>query len=289
MIKKIFRKKKKNLPSSTQGPTYSFNRFNIQYCADKKRCDGKVALVLGASSGIGKSCAISLAKNGAKVILAARREELLIEAVKEINHDTQSEVAKYVLCDVSDINQIKQAVDFTVRSFGKIDIAVNNFGVSGGQRTIDSTTEYYDNMMNINFKGVVFAMRYEIEQMLKQSNCLSSIINIGSTLSTVGMENLAVYCGSKHAIAGATKAVVLERYPNIRVNCVCPGAIRTVMFGSDRTLESEFNQINSPKGYPVGHIGEPEEVASVVTFLASDEASFVNGAIIPVDGGFISN
>lgn len=267
--------------------SYKVDRIDITYSADIKRLEGKVALVLGASSGIGKAIAINLAHNGAKVVIAARREDLLKEIADKINKNSQN-ACKYITCDVLQLEQIEKAVQFTAEKFGKLDIAVNNFGISGAQKVTDLTEEHYDGIMNTNVKGVAFAMRAQLKQMLQQKDTLSSIINIGSTLSTVGMSDIATYSASKHAVAGLTKTAALERYPNIRINCVCPGAIRTDMFGNQK-IEDEFRIINNSKGYPVGHIGEPEEVASVVSFLASNEASFIHGAIIPVDGGFLCN
>ncbi len=256
----------------------------INYVQYSKRLEGKVALVIGASSGIGKTAAIFLANHGAKVVLAARRENLLKNTVDEINAKNPG-AAKYIVCDVVDVNQIKNAVDFTVKQFGKIDVAVNNFGRSSAQDIRDLTEDNFDDLIAINTKGVAFAVKFECQIMGAQQE-LSSIINIGSSLSLVGMKGLAGYCASKHAVAGITKAAALDRVPNVRVNCLCPGSIRTEMGGftnpSDKTPVPGIE-----KEYPIGRIGEAEDVANAIVFLASDESSFINGAIIPIDGGFI--
>jgi NAD(P)-dependent dehydrogenase (short-subunit alcohol dehydrogenase family) len=245
---------------------------------------GKVALVLGASSGIGKACAIELARNGAKVVIAARRKDLLQNVCDQINQEKQG-FCKYIVCDVLDIEQIRKTVDFAVEQFGHLDIAVNNVGICRMESILNLTEANYDNTLNSNTKSIAFAMKYECHIMQKQ-NTLSSIINIGSTLSLVGMGGLVSYTASKHAIVGLTKAAVLDRVTNVRINTICPGAIRTAMSGfaddHDRTPVSGIE-----KDYPIGRIGEVEDVANAVVFLASDNSTFINGASIPVDGGFI--
>tara|TARA_Y100000389_G_scaffold115772_2_gene112936 strand:+ start:6079 stop:6951 length:873 start_codon:yes stop_codon:yes gene_type:complete len=281
-IKKSLKKKKEN-----QSNNFYINRVNITYSSDQKRPHGKVALILGASSGIGKATAISMAYNGARVVIAARREELLKEVKDEINNIAPN-ICEYVICDVLDLDQIKKTVEFTVKKFDKIDVAVNNFGVSFGCNITEITEEKYNNVLDINTKAVLFALKHQIQQMLLQKNTFCSIINIGSTLSLTGFTNASLYSASKHAIVGITKSVALERNPNIRINCVCPGSVKgganSSMGPNNISAAGEFNLIN--QRYPVGHIGKPEEVDSVVSFIASDEASYVNGAIIPVDGGF---
>lgn len=283
-IRNIFSKKRK------AESKFNVNRVNITYSVDKKRLQGKVALILGASSGIGKATAINLAHNGARVIIAARREELLQEVKAEINN-IYPDVCDYIVCDVAQLNQIEDAVDFSIKKFGKIDVAVNNVGISYGCDIVDITEEKYNQIMNINTKATLFSMQYQVRAMLKQKDVLCSIVNVGSTLSTVGFKNAALYCASKHSVVAITKSAALDGHSNIRINCICPGSIKSginsSMGPSDINPKDEFNLIK--QRYPVGHLGKPEEVASVISFIASDEASFINGAVIPVDGGFTCN
>lgn len=268
---------------TTQHTAPIYQSAIINHAAHTARLEGKVALVLGATSGIGRACAIALAKNGAKVVVAARRAALLKDVVNEINAQNPN-TAAYIMCDVLKLEQIERAVAFTVKTFGKIDIGVNNFGICSNQRITQLTEEQFDRDFNTNTKGTAFAMKYECLAMQSQTSC-SSIINIGSTLSLVGMSGLASYSGSKHAIAGLTKSAVLDRVPNVRINCVCPGAIRTAMAGQDEYSRDPIDGIG--KEYPIGRIGEVEDIANAIVFFASDESTFFNGAIVVVDGGFI--
>lgn len=244
-----------------------------------KSLEGKIALVMGASSGIGKSSAIDLAKNGVKVVIAARRKKVLSEVSDEINQKYQNS-CKYIICDVSKLSQIENAVNFTIKEFGKIDILVNSFGLEEMSKDILQTTEdEFDKIVSINMKSVYFSCKSVIREMRKQNDSKCSIINISSVQGIVAGGINAIYCGSKHAVNGFTKALSkneISLNSNIRINSICPGTTKTDM-------------ITRVSGSNEGVQNYPEEVASIVSFLASEESSFINGAIITADAGLVCN
>ena len=249
---------------------------------NNKTFEGKVALVTGGTSGIGKTTAIEFARAGAKVVLTGRREKEGAEVVREIKKLGGD--GAFVRADVARDADVKAMVSFTVDKYGKLDVAVNNAGVEWKGPLDQATEAEYRRIFDINVWGVLNSMRHEIPAMLKTGG--GAIVNTSSVAGHVGLAQVSVYIASKHAVEGLTKSVALEfAKQNIRVNAVAPGVIATEMF--DRFAGDELrDQIVSI--VPVGRVGAGEEIAAAVLYLASDAAKFTTGTSLVVDGGFIA-
>lgn len=244
---------------------------------------GKVALITGGGSGIGRATALRVAHEGVKVMIAdyvPEGAERVVKAIKEAGGQ-----AAYFAADVSVGKQVEGAVAKTIETFGRIDYAFNNAGIEG---TIADTVSYpedsFDRVIAINLKAVWLCMKYELPQMLKQGG--GAIVNTASTLGLVALEGAAAYNAAKHGVVGLTKTAALEyAQKNIRVNCVCPGFIRTAMVerAIDKGSVGEEQMIAIE---PMGRIGKPEEIAEGVCWLFSDAASFVTGHSLTIDGGW---
>jgi NAD(P)-dependent dehydrogenase (short-subunit alcohol dehydrogenase family) len=249
---------------------------------NNNRFEGKVALVTGGTSGIGKTTAIEFARAGAKVVLTGRREKEGAEVVREIKKLGGD--AAFVRTDVARNVDVKAMVDFTVDKYGKLDIAFNNAGVEW-QGPLDQATEAeYRRIFDTNVWGVLNSMRHEIPVMLKNGG--GAIVNTSSVAGHVGLAQVSIYIASKHAVEGLTKSVALEfAKQNIRINAIAPGVIATEMF--DRFAgDSLRDQIVSV--VPVGRVGASEEIAAAVLYLASDASKFTTGTSLVVDGGWIA-
>lgn len=248
-----------------------------------KRLEGKVAIITGSSEGMGKATALLFAKNGAKVAITGRTEETGEEVAKEIR-DSGGE-AQYFKLDVSKEENCKNVVDEVVKKWGKLDILVNNAGVTGVDKpTHELTNEEFDFVLNIDLKGVFFMTKYAIPKM--KENKSGSIVNFSSIYGLVGSRELTAYHAAKGAVTLLTKKDAITYGPdNIRVNSVHPGTILTPLVQklADEDPEYEEKQL---KLHPLGRHGKPEEVANAVLFLASDEASFITGAQLTIDGGY---
>jgi len=249
----------------------------------EKIFENKVALVTGASFGIGKATAIAFAKRGAKVVIADWIDDG--ETLKEIT--ALGGKAVFIKCDVSKDAEVRELISQTLKTFGGIDFAVNNAGIEGQTATTHACTEEnWDKTIAINLKGVWLCMRYEIPAMLTKTK--GAIVNIASIAGLVGFPGLPAYVSSKHAIVGLTKTAALEyAKQGLRINAVCPGVIKTPMIdrttGNDKTVEKTFENME-----PIGRMGQPEEVAEAIVWLCSDASSFVTGHALAVDGGWIS-
>lgn len=244
----------------------------------------KVALVTGGTSGIGKATALAFAAAGAKVVVAGRREaegNAVVNSIKQAGG-----AAIFVKTDVAVETDVKNLIEKTVAEFGRLDIAFNNAGTEGSLSPITEATEdTFDLTFNVNVKGTLFSLKYEIAQMLKQGGA-GAIVNVSSIVGFVGVANAAIYTASKHAILGLTKSVALEvAKQNIRVNAVSPAAIETEMLdrftGGNADAKAGF-----AASHPIGRAGQPNEIANAVLWLCSDEASFVVGQSLTVDGGY---
>ncbi len=246
---------------------------------------GKVAIVTGGTSGIGRDTAILFAQSGAKVVLAGRREKEGKEVVEAILA-TGGE-ALFVKTDVAKNAEVKRLVEKTVERFGRLDVAFNNAGVEGNWIPIsEQSEEDWDYTMDINVKGVWLCLKFEIQQMQKQGTG-GAIVNMSSVAGYIGAAGAATYCASKHAVMGLTKSAALETARNgIRVNSICPGIIETPM--GDRIFGAPQVTKWALTFYPLGRFGKPMEVAEAVLFLCSDSSSFMTGQSIVLDGGFLT-
>jgi 3-oxoacyl-[acyl-carrier protein] reductase len=241
---------------------------------------GHVALVTGASQGIGRTCALRLAKDGATVAVAARNHEKLAELVREIN--SSGGKADAFALDVGDEEQIKTAIKTAIAEFGKIDILVNNAGITRDQLVMRMKRADWDAVLQTNLTSAYLCIQQVIGSMLKQR--WGRIINITSVFGQMGQAGQANYAASKAGLIGLTMAIAREvGSRNITCNAVAPGFIETAMTA---TLGDEFKQ-NAVKQIPLGRVGNPADVASAVAFLASDDASYITGHVMSVNGGML--
>lgn len=242
----------------------------------------KVAFVTGGASGIGEACSVMLANQGAAVAVV----DLNLAAAQKVADHINSKGGKAIAlaANVSDEAQVAKAVLDTVSQLGRLDIAVNNAGIGGDQApTADQTVEGWKRVISVNLDGVFYCMKNQIPQMLKSGG--GSIVNIASILGQVGFANSSGYVAAKHGVVGLTKTAALEyATQKIRVNSVGPGFIKTPLLSAlPKEALEPIAQLHAMK-----RLGESEEVAALVTFLASDEASFITGNYYAVDGGYLS-
>ena len=244
--------------------------------------DGKVALVTGAGSGIGRSTALIFAREGAKVVASdvnVEGGEATVSMIVEAGGE-----ARFVHADVSKASHVEALIKATVDTYGRLDLAHNNAGVEGLRvPIIDFPEDEWDRVIGVDLKGVWLCMKHEIAQMLEQGG--GAIVNTSSIAGIMGMRGGAAYASAKHGVVGLTKTAALEYATSgIRVNAVCPGAVRTPM--SERLMEREpGREAWYMSIQPVGRFGVPDEIAEAVVWLCSDAASFVTGLAMPVDGG----
>jgi 3-oxoacyl-[acyl-carrier protein] reductase len=241
---------------------------------------GRVALVTGASQGIGRSCALKLASTGATVALAARNQEKLNELVREIS-GAGGKAASFTV-DVSDEAQIKSACKAVIAQFGKIDILVNNAGITRDQLVMRMKRSDWDAVLSTNLTSAYLCIQQVIGSMLKQR--WGRIINIASVFGQMGQAGQANYAASKAGLIGLTMAIAREvGSRTITCNAVAPGLIETAMTAA---LGDEFKQ-NAVKQIPLGRVGSPDDVAHAVAYLASEEASYITGHVLNVNGGLL--
>ena len=247
--------------------------------------EGKVGLITGGTSGIGRETAVRFAKAGAKVVVAGRREKEGMETVGLVR--AAGGEGFFVKTDVSKAAEVDALVKQTVEHFGQLDVAFNNAGIEGVWAPIARQSEEdFDRTINVNLKGVWLCLKYEIRQMLRQGGG-GSIVNMASVLGLVGSAGVSGYTASKHGVIGLTKTAALENAKaGIRVNAVCPGFVETPM--SDRTLSSPAVHEQVLRLHPIGRLGKSLEIAEAVVWLCSDRASFVTGHSLVLDGGFLA-
>lgn len=244
-----------------------------------KKSEEKVVIITGGGSGFGRETAIKLAQQGVNVAVVDLSEEKGIETVqlcKELGSD-----AIFIQADVSKIEDVKNYVAKTMEHFGKIDMFFNNAGISGsGVRTLDCSEEEFDSIIDVNLKGAFYGLKYVVNEMLKTGG--GSIVNTASLGGVVGMPTLGAYSATKHAVIGLTKTIAGEYgRDNIRINAIAPGTNETPMV---KAFPAEAIQAMAD-AVPMGRLGQPHEVGNVVAFLLSDEASYIHGSVISIDGG----
>lgn len=253
------------------------------------RLEDKVSVITGAASGIGKATALVFAREGAKVMCADVNAEGA-EAVARLIADTGGEAAS-VRVDVAQEAEVQEMISQTVARWGRLDVLYNNAGIGFGMPVTQVPESEWDRLMDINLKGVFLGCKHAIPEMLKNGG--GAIVSTASDAGLIGTAMLSPYCASKGGVVLFTKSLAVEwGAQGIRVNCVCPGVIRTPILdpflqqAQAAGASAEEVWARMARAHPLGRVGEPEEVGKAVAFLASDEASFITGVALSVDGGF---
>lgn len=249
-----------------------------------QRLDGKIAIVTGAGSGIGRACAITLAREGAKVALVGRRKDRLEETSREIG-----ESALALSADVSQKDEIARIVEQTVAHFGGLNVLLNNAGVLHIGTAEQITEDQWDETFNVNVRGLWLFSRAVLPLMRKSGG--GSIINMASVLGINGARNRAAYAPSKGAVVLLTKCMAIDHgRENIRVNAICPSFIETDLTAAVISKAPDPKSVRAERiaVHPIGRLGQPEDIAGLAVYLASDESSWVTGSIFPVDGGYLA-
>jgi NAD(P)-dependent dehydrogenase (short-subunit alcohol dehydrogenase family) len=246
---------------------------------------GKVVLITGAGSGIGRATALAFAEAGAAVVVADIAAGAGAETVARI--EAADGRARFEPVDVTQPESVQGMVERTVAAYGRLDCAFNNAGIEiENAPTADCPEDVFDRTMDINVKGVWLCMKYQIRQMLAQGG--GAIVNTASVAGLKAAPTFPAYAASKHAVVGLTKTAAVEyARAGIRINAVCPGVINTPMMASALALDPKRKKITEAM-HPIGRVGEPGEVAQAVLWLCSDAASFIVGEMLQVDGGFVA-
>jgi NAD(P)-dependent dehydrogenase (short-subunit alcohol dehydrogenase family) len=248
------------------------------------RLKNKTVIITGAGTGIGRACALAIAKESAQVVLVGRRRELLAEIAQEIGDS-----ALVVSADVSRKSHIDDVVDQTITHFGAVNVLVNNAGVMHPGTAEQITEEQWDETFNVNVRGLWLFSRAVLPHMRKAGG--GSIINMASVLGINGARNRASYAPSKGAVVLLTKSMALDHgHEKIRVNAICPSFIETALTASvmSNAPDPQAARRERISVHPLGRLGEPNDITGLAVYLASDESSWVTGATFPVDGGYLA-
>jgi NAD(P)-dependent dehydrogenase (short-subunit alcohol dehydrogenase family) len=248
------------------------------------RLSGKVALITGGGTGIGRAIALAFAREGASVAVAGRRLEKLCEVIGEIQKQGGAGLA--LECDVTRAVDVARAVKGTVERFGRLNVLVNNAGALHASTVEGISEEEWDRQMTVNLKGPFLVSRAVLPEFRKCGG--GAIVNIGSVLGLFAVKDRAAYCASKGGVTMLTKAMALDHaHEKIRVNCICPSVVETDLvkgvFGETEQGQAKLKARLA--SIPLGRLGRPEDVAEMAVYLASEESSWLTGAAIPLDGG----
>jgi NAD(P)-dependent dehydrogenase (short-subunit alcohol dehydrogenase family) len=249
-----------------------------------RRLKDKVAIVTGAGSGIGRACALALAREGARVVLVGRRKDKLENTAKQIG-----DAALAITADVSKSADIERVVQTTLGHFRSIDVLLNNAGVLHIGTAEQITEAQWDETFNINVRGLWLLSRAVLPAMRKAGD--GSIINMASVLGLNGALNRAAYAPSKGAVILLTKCMAIDHgHDNIRVNAICPSFVETDLTAAviSKAADPKAVRAERVRVHPIGRLGEPEDIAGLAVYLASAESSWVTGAVFPVDGGYLA-
>jgi len=254
-----------------------------------KRFENKVVIVTGAAKGIGKACAIAFAREGGHVAVADVDEQAALETVGEI--EGARGTAIFARCDVSQSDDVKSLVEATVGTFGGVDVLYNNAGVVRYGTVVELSEEDWDLQLNINLKGTFLTCKNVIPEMIKRGG--GAIVNTASVQAFASQKTVAAYAASKGAVVSLTTTVALDHAAdNIRCNCIAPGTIHTPMldWAAEKFSPDDPEKIVKEWGelHPIGRVGQSDEVAKLVLFLASDDSSFCTGGCYRIDGGLLS-
>lgn len=248
----------------------------------------QVALITGGATGIGKAVARKLVARGVTVVMTGRRQNVGEAAVKEIEAAAREGAqVRFIQNDVTDETAVKGLIDQVVAEFGRLDYAVNNAAISNETANmVQSSSDNYRDMVNTNILGVYYSMKYELTHMVQQGS--GAIVNLASIAGLNGIPYAGPYASTKHAVVGLTKSSALDHATQgIRVNAVAPGAIKTDIIAAQlEGGDQNYNEASISAMHPMNRLGQPEEVANAICWLLSDEASFVTGHVLNVDGGF---
>jgi NAD(P)-dependent dehydrogenase (short-subunit alcohol dehydrogenase family) len=247
---------------------------------------GKVALVTGASSGIGRATARLFAARGARVVVADVNVDGSLETIELISE--AGGAASFIPTDVTQAKQVAAAVNHAVTTYGRLDYAVNNAGIEGAQApAADYPEDAWRRVIDTNLTGVWLCMKYELPQILKQQG--GAIVNIASFLGLVGTAYASAYVAAKHGVIGLTKAAAVEySAQGVRINAVSPGYVDTPMVARTGVMNDPQIRTMIERMHPIGRIGQPEEIAEAVVWLCEPSASFVTGQTLQVDGGYVA-
>ncbi len=248
------------------------------------RLEGKVAIVTGGGSGIGRAIAMVFGREGAKVAVLGRRQEPLEGVVKELVESGAE--GRAIPCDVTRSEDARRAVEEVEKAFGRVNVLVNNAGIWSASTVETISEEEWDRVIETNLKGTFLMSRAALPGLRRAGG--GAIVNVGSVLGLVGMKERAAYCASKGAVTLLTKAMALDHaHEDIRVNCICPAIIETELVAGlfSETEAGRIARAARIDTLPLGRFGQPNDVAETAAFLASDESSWITGTAIPMDGG----